>query len=117
MTLVTVDMAGRLSEFLAVPSPIQPSAPSAPADFSKLFEAAGLDMRTFLPVQPRWVPAVFADERKAWEGRLPDRPDLPVRVEAAAAWGLPVAFEFIGPWSQSSRAPIVHRQPLLNRVT
>ena len=27
---------------------------------------------------------LFADERKAWEGRLPERPEVPIRVEAAA---------------------------------
>jgi hypothetical protein len=49
------------------------------------------------------VPPVFADERRAWEGALPERPEHPVRIEAAAAGGKPVFFAIAGPWSRSSR--------------
>ena len=40
--------------------------------------------RTSARSLPICVPTVYADERRAWEGPLPDRPDLTVRVEAAA---------------------------------
>jgi serine/threonine-protein kinase len=116
MALVLVDMSGRLSEFLGVPSPIETTTPAAAADFSKLFEAAGLDMHAFTPAQPQWVPAVFADERRAWEGHLPEVPDASVRIEAAAARGVPVAFEIIGPWSRSTRTAGQVQLPLLNRA-
>ena len=38
--------------------------------------------------------------RGAWEGPLPDQPDVRVRVEAAAYRGRPVFFEVIGPWTR-----------------
>ena len=52
------------------------------------------------PSQPRWIPPIFADERAAWEGTYPDRPDLPIRIEAAAARGNPVYFEIAAPWTR-----------------
>jgi hypothetical protein len=34
---------------------------------------------------------------------LPERPDLPVRIEAAAYRGRPVSFQIIGPWTRAAR--------------
>jgi len=116
MTLVVVDATGRLSEFHAVPPPLAPAAGSK-ADWGKLFDAAGLDMQTFQPVSPQWVPTVFADERMAWEGHLPETPDQLVRVEAAAAFGRPVFFGITGPWTRSARTPDASRPTLLERLT
>ena len=86
-------------------------------DWRKLFDAAGLDMSAFQPSAPRWVPAVFADERMAWEGRVPEIPEHTVRIEAAAAFGRPVFFGITGPWTQSARTPAAVRQSGLDRVT
>jgi Protein kinase domain len=116
MTLVVVDSMGRLAEFLAVPMPLQPGAP-ATMDWRKLFDAAGLDMSAFQPTAPRWVPSVFADERMAWEGRVPEVPDQVVRVEAAAAFGRPVSFGITGPWTLSARTPAAAPGTLFDRVT
>ena len=118
MTLVVVDSAGRLSELLAVPQPTERSDPgSVPAhvDWTTLFDAAGLPMAAFSAVQPAWRPPVFADERMAWEGRLPERPDAVVRVEAAATAGRPVFFGITGPWTRSVRAAST-TTPMFNRV-
>jgi predicted Ser/Thr protein kinase len=118
MTLVVVDPAGRLSELIAVPEPTAPDgAAPAHADWTSLFDAAGLSIASFTPVAPRWRPAVFADERMAWEGRLPELPDTPVRIEAAATAGRPVFFAITGPWSRSVRVQTGTTPPLLNRVT
>ena len=92
MTLSVFDASGRLSEFHAIPEPIDSGAPHEPTRWSALFEAAALDMNSFTPVEPKWNPIVFADERAAWEGRPADRPDLTFRVEAAAYHGRPVFF-------------------------
>jgi hypothetical protein len=70
-----------------------------------LFEAAELKMEDFAPATPTRVPLVFADERAAWEGRVPEQPDQPIRVEAAAHAGRFVYFTLVGPWSVSARAP------------
>jgi hypothetical protein len=103
MTMVAVDGMGRLSEFIAVPNPTPPDGAHPPTDWSRLFAASGLPADRFTPVEPRIVPPVYADERRAWEGPLPDRPEYSIRVEAAAAAGRPVYFGLAGPWSRSSR--------------
>jgi len=103
MTLVAVDATGRLSEFWAVPSPLPPDTAAPPPDWSKAFAAAGLPMDQFKAVEPRLVPPFFANERQAWEGPLPERPEHTIRVEAASAFGKPVYFAIAGPWSRAGR--------------
>jgi hypothetical protein len=103
MTMVAVDANGRLSEFIAVPDPLQADGSPPATDWSKLFAAAGLPVDAFKSVEPRVRPPVYADERRAWEGPLPDRPEHTIRVEAAATGGRPVYFGLTGPWSRSSR--------------
>jgi serine/threonine-protein kinase len=49
-----------------------------------------MDLR---PARPEWTPPCATDRQAAWTGTLPDRPDRPVRVEAAAYRGRPVYFE------------------------
>jgi hypothetical protein len=104
MTLVVVDGAGRLSQFISVPEPAGPNAPPAPpTDWTAAFDAAGLPASAFTAVEPLWVPYVFADERRAWEGRIPDHPDDRFRLEAAAYRGKLVEVVLNGPWRQPSR--------------
>ena len=74
-------------------------------DWNTLFDAAGLPMAQFTEAVPRWVPLAYSDERKAWDGRLPERPDVPIRVEASAFAGRPVFFVVTGSWDRSSRGP------------
>jgi protein kinase-like protein len=104
MTVTFVDTAGRLAQFVAVPDSIQSQGPHPPANWSLLFDAAALPMSSFHAVAPERVPATFADERAAWEGPLPERPDLTVRVEAAAFAGRPVFFGITGPWNRAAVA-------------
>jgi eukaryotic-like serine/threonine-protein kinase len=103
MRLVAVDATGRLSEFISVPSPTPLDGDAPPVDWSRFFAAAGLPFERFTATPSRMIPPVHADERRAWEGALPDRPEYTVRVEAAATSGRPVYFGIAGPWSQSSR--------------
>ncbi len=111
MTLAVLDPAGHLMEFHAVPEPIHATASPRPADWTTrfdwntLFDAAGLPMAQFTEAVPRWVPLAYSDERKAWDGRLPERPDVPIRVEASAFAGRPVFFVVTGSWDRSSRGP------------
>ena len=104
MTLVAVDGNGRLSEFHAVPAPVQSTDAPAPTDWSALFAAAGLSIDSFTPATPTLRPPYYADERRAWDGPLPDSPDLTVHIEAAAVAGRPVYFALAGPWSRFARA-------------
>ena len=104
MTLILVDGSGRLAEFVAVPHPRRvDNVPKQPVDWNVLFDAAGLDRSAFKEVEPQWVPTTFADERRAWEGPLPEHPQQTFRVEAAALAGRPVSFSLVGPWSRSAR--------------
>ncbi len=99
------DMEGRLLKFYAVPPQLEPEptgTPPAP-DWTPLFAEARLDPSGFRPVAPRWTPWFFVDTRAAWEGSWPGRPDLTVRVEAAAHRGHPVWFELVWPWTKPER--------------
>jgi tRNA A-37 threonylcarbamoyl transferase component Bud32 len=104
MALVVVDASGRLSEFHAVPEPSESDEPHSAANWAALFTAAGMEITVFTPVKPRWVPLVYADERMAWEGKLPNQPDITIRIDAAAYHGRPVFFSVTGPWSRSTRS-------------
>jgi hypothetical protein len=107
MVSLTLDQTGRLVSLLAVRVQIDTSqgAPNASAlasavDWSALFAEAGLPIARFSPVEPRWIPPIFADSRAAWEGAYPDRPDVPIRIEAAAVRGRPAYFEIVAPWTR-----------------
>ena len=100
MATVDLDPKGRLIEFLAVPPQSDKGAPpAAPFDWAVLFEAAGLNQPDFTPVKSEWVPPVNSDTRVAWEGKLPNQTQLPIRLEAASYAGKPVFFRIVGPWN------------------
>ena len=104
MTLVGLNPLGRLTQFVAVPPQVEEPAGVAPSpDWALLFSAAGLDLSQWPPAQPMWTPPVDSDERAAWTGSLAERPNIPMRIEAAAYRGKPVYFELIGPWTRPER--------------
>ena len=104
MTLVRLNPLGRLTQFIAVPPQVEKPAGAAPVpDWAPLFSAAGLDPSKWAPAQPTWTPPVYSDARAAWTGSLAERPDIPMRIEAAAYRGKPVYFELIGPWTRPER--------------
>jgi serine/threonine-protein kinase len=100
--LVILDGAGRLVEFRSVPRQYEEKAGEAPPapPWNVLFDAAGLQMSSFSPVTPRWTPRDYADVRAAWEGPLPGRPEITMRVEGGAYQGKPVSFLVAGPWTR-----------------
>jgi serine/threonine-protein kinase len=104
MAGVRLDPSGRLLSFYRVPPQVDdgPAAPSAP-DWTSLFAAARLDPAAFKPAEPRWTPPFFSDLRAAWEGTYPQRPDIPLRIEAAAYRGRPVSFFLVAPWTRAER--------------
>lgn len=103
MVGMTLDSAGRLRYFDAVPPQLEEPQPPAQPDWSLLFAEAGLGMSSFRATEPRWVSEHHSDARAAWEGASPQQPQIPIRVEAAAYRGKPVYFEIIYPWDQPSR--------------
>jgi hypothetical protein len=107
MRRVTTDIAGHLTQFTMVApqleEPRDPNAPQPTMDWNVFFDLAGLDAAAFKPVPPRWVPESYADERKAWEGPMPGRPDITLRADAASYRGKPAFFQIAGPWSRTLR--------------
>jgi hypothetical protein len=104
MTLVELNPLGRLTHFIAIPPQVEKPASVAPSpDWAPLFAAAGLDPSKWSPAQPMWTPPVYSDARAAWTGSLAERPDIPMRIEAAAYRGKPVYFGLIGPWTRPGR--------------
>jgi serine/threonine-protein kinase len=77
--------------------------PNVAPDWSPFFQEAGLDIANFRQAQSRWTPPRHADARAAWEGVYPGRPELPLKIEAAAYRGRPVYFELIGSWQRPNR--------------
>jgi eukaryotic-like serine/threonine-protein kinase len=99
------DLRGRLQQLYRMPPQLEKGDAVAawPPDWSALFADAGLDLQRFQAVPPRWTPPSFADARAAWDGVHPERPDMPLHVEAASYRGQPVYFQVLPPWARADR--------------
>ena len=118
MHQVFLDTKGRLVEFHSVPAQLEPdNAAGREPPWRTLFSEAGLPFESFTPVMAEWTPRDFADTRAAWEGTLPDRPDIRVHVEAAAFHGQVVSFLIAGPWTQATRMRPVPRTTMQRVAT
>ena len=105
MAGVRLDLRGRLIAYYSVPPQVDdpPEGASPAPDWSRLFAEAQLDPGRLTPVAPKWTPPFFCDARAAWEGAWPHRPEIPLRVEAAAYRGRPVSFFLVSPWTRPER--------------
>jgi len=83
---------GKLRHLEAIPPQVEPPAAAGSFDWSKLFQAAGLDMARFQIVAPEWAPGANWDQRAAWTSGS-------TRIEAAAWRARPVMFRIIEPWT------------------
>ena len=109
MALVILDTMGRLVRLEVVPPErTEPRAALPVADWTGLFEEAGLDPARFAEVPPEWTPSGYAEVRKAWKETRPESARAPLHVEAAIQNGRPTSFEVIGPWGRppSMRPPV-----------
>ncbi len=105
-TLTVLDTKGRLMEFRRVPPQQDASRDPAPApDWNSVLRAIGVQPASFNAVEPEWSPKDFADTRAAWEGPLPDAPELHLRIEAAAYRGRIVSVYTVAPWSRARAMP------------
>jgi predicted Ser/Thr protein kinase len=106
MIYMVLDEYGRLIRFEAAPKQrLEPrKQPAPPPDWSRLFAAAGLDPSKLQPTEPLWTWLETSDVRAAWTGTWPGS-QRPLRVEAAALQGKPVAFMLMGPWTSPWRDP------------
>jgi serine/threonine-protein kinase len=100
MVSLELDTRGRLRGLEAVPVPRDAGDEPRETDWKGLFTAAQFDFGAFSPIPPRWLAYGFGDRRAAWEGRYPDAPEIPIRIEAASVRGQPVAFRIIEPWTE-----------------
>ena len=105
MAAVKYDLTGRLVALSVVPPQVEAKAPPQPVapDWAPLLEAARLDVSKLRAVEPKWAPPFNTDSRAAWEATWPNRPDLPIRVEAAGYRGRPVWFAVVEPWTRPER--------------
>jgi hypothetical protein len=105
MAGATYDMEGRLLRFYSIPPQVETelAGPAPAPDWSVLFSEARLDPGSFREVPPRWTPPFYVDTRAAWEGSWPGRPDINVRIEAAAHRGRAAWFEVVWPWTRPER--------------
>ena len=98
------DLRGRLLSFYAIPPQLETeTGPAGPPDWAPLFVEARLDPARFHPVAPAWTPPFYCDARAAWEETDPARPEIKLRVEAAAYRGRPVSFFLVYPWTRAER--------------
>jgi serine/threonine-protein kinase len=102
MAEVGLDTKGRLFYFEGVPPQVDQGG-NGTADWASFFRAAGLDPSSFRSIESQWTPPQHSDARLAWSGRSRERPDLPLRVEAASYRGKPTYFEVVGPWRAATR--------------
>jgi hypothetical protein len=110
MARVGLDTDGRLMSLLVVPDERTPPGSAAPEpDWGPLLRATGVDQTSLVPVPSEWAPPVFADRRVAWTGSWPGKPDVPLRIEAAAAEGKPVSLRIVLPWTRPAEAPAPQR--------
>ena len=81
-------------------APSNASSDQALDTWPRLFQAAGMDIGKFQPVESEWTPPQPYDSRRAWSGVYPNLPQIPIRVESATYQGRPVYFEIVSPWSR-----------------
>jgi serine/threonine-protein kinase len=107
MALVSLDPLGRLLRLTVVPPEHELESVDAsvrkPTDWSVVFREAEFDPASFTAADPLWTPSNHCDERAAWEGRLPEQPDVPLRIEAGAYRGKIIAMRIVAPWTKASR--------------
>jgi serine/threonine-protein kinase len=102
MIRLRLDPEGHLLTFQAVPPDRDPrAAPPSEPDWNRLFDLGGYEPPAFKPVEPSWVPRMYADRRAAWEGIDPRRPGMTLRLEAASYRGRPIFFRTIEPWTRA----------------
>ena len=96
MSTVELDHRGRLTYLRNDPAQRQDAPTHAAAvDWAPLFALAGLDAAKLTPAEPLWNWLAGSDTRAAWTGSWPES-GRPLRVEAAALGGRPVAFMRVG---------------------
>ena len=109
MVYLVTDGEGHLRSFRAVPAELESAPPrrAGAFDWQPAFAEAGLDFGRFKAADPRWIPSDPFDARAEWTGTMPQLPEMPLTVTAAAFRGKLVHFRVLGPWSKPERMEAV----------
>jgi serine/threonine-protein kinase len=94
---------GLLIEFQAVPVGEDKDFPAVTTDWELVFEKAGLELERFEIIQSNWLPPVYADSTRSWEGTYPQEPEVRIRVEGGQCRGRLVYFRIFEPWTTERR--------------
>ncbi len=111
-SVILLDSQGNLTSLRVIPPEGQKPSGQAP-DWTALFRSAGFDPLKFTPVEPDWSYLANEDTKAAWIGALPDRPDVPIRIEAAARGGKPVSWRLIAPYPNEASSLQASSQPTI----
>jgi hypothetical protein len=115
-SIVWLDSTGRLTGLQVIPSQqSKPYVAAAPMDWAWLFKAAGLNAEKLASADINSIPPVYADALAASTGMLPDRPNVPVRIEAAALQGKPVLWRMILASADKSKISAANASPSSGR--
>src|SRR5262249_39699592 len=77
MVSLALDARGNLMRLRAVPPQVETPDASPPApDWKRLFVAAGLDLASFQPSAPHWLPQEPFDARADWDGVYTSSPNM-----------------------------------------
>lgn len=105
MVNVDLDTEGRLLRFLALPTlSAAPEESSEALDWSALFAAAGLDIKSFSLAPSKEVTPISYDRRELWTGALTGESTVSLHIIGAEFQGKPVFFEVRGPWDDKALA-------------
>ncbi len=118
---VTLDFAGRLREFNAIP--YEGAGPAtAPVSADAVFRDCGFDLSRFTEVATQTLPTVPVDTFRAWKGTHPGIPQMNLQVEAGWWKGRLTYLQILWPWMKqaggtSSQNPWIERlQTMLEPV-
>lgn len=105
---VHLDPQGRLLRLDTVPAETGSGADTTHGDathydWKPLLLAAGLDPDLLRPVEPRWRPPGYVDQRAAWTVDGVETYSIPHQIEAGALGGRPAVFRILSPEPSAPR--------------
>jgi hypothetical protein len=107
---IRLDLEGRLLALDVVPPEPLPEG-VGPADWTALFQAAGLEPAAFVEAEPVRPPTAPCDALRAWRG--PVYGDLEGVVQAGSFSTMRTYFEILGPWDLEDEAATTQGTPFV----
>lgn len=96
---ISLDLAGRVRRLFAVPPELtMTDVPAVAPEEELILDLCGIDRASAREVEPRVRFGMRTERRVAWEGVWPERPDVPVRIEAGITDGRIGYVASLAPW-------------------